>query len=394
MYLIERVLHYPYFPRKADGLVSLGLNYILFQFSVSMVAVFGVLFIYQLGYGFFEGISFVLIFYGLQRVAVGLVIPLVGFLISRVGYRRVMFMGLISLVGKLFFLTRVESNILWPLLPALILGGIAIPAYYLPFHALFLDDNNDKKIGEQFGLITMLGGFATVLSPFVAGILIESLGFSAMFNLAIVLLLASSIPLFMMKFHKRHHDSYSFGAIWRFMKNRPKISWSMYWWWLTAGIQAFFWPIFLLLILGSYFTFGVVGSLVIFINSISVYIVGKIYDKRQAKSMFIRASFAVSVTWFMRFLAKSPFGAVSADVLNRVASPPIWMKIRRQELLAGEKIDSLVFGAAHEYLVTFAFISSLIIGFAILSISRGQWALLIIPAVVGTIIAAWVLRNE
>ena len=395
MYLIERILHEPYFPRpKTGGLIFLSLNYFLFQFAMGMVALFGVIFIYELGQGRMDGLSFILVYFALQRVFVAVFIPFVAKIVSLFGYRWTVFVGLIAMVGKLLLLTQITKGVLWPIFPSAILGGLAIPAYYLPFHALFLDDNSEKKIGEQYGLIMMLGGFAAVLSPFVAGLVIETFGFTAMFFLAVSLFVISIIPLFLMKFHKRHDGSYSFSAIWRFILTRKKLSWSLFAWWFTGGLQAFFWPIYLFLVLGSYLKFGIVGSVVMFVNSIAVYLVGKIYDRKRASRLFRNASIVVSLTWVMRFLAKSPLWVSTSDVINRIASPPWWMKIKRQELLAGEKVDSLVFGAAHEYLVTLAFLIALPVGYAILIATNLSWPWLIPLAVLGTIIPTWLLRND
>ncbi len=395
MYSIERVAHSVRFNRKeTDGLTSLKINYLISQFAAGMISIFGVLFVYQLGSDFNQGLTYVLLYFGLQRVVViTIAIPTVAALISRIGYRWAMLIGLLLLIASAFLLAVVAKGVLWPLLPSLVLGGFAIAFYYLAFHAVFLDDNDDARIGEQMGMITMLGRLALIASPIVAGLLVEYFGFSTMFIVASILLLISVIPLMLMKHHKRHLGNYSFSAVIRFIRRRGNITSAMISWSFTEAIQAFFWPIYLFMILKSYLVFGMVGSVVMIANSIIVYFVGKAYDKQVHKKYFVGSSVAVSLTWVARFLSTTPITVVLSDVLNRLFSPFWWMKIRRSELVAGEKTDSLVFGAAHEYMVSIGLILGIFVGYIVLVV--GSWWLLISAlAVIATMIGTWALKDE
>ena len=152
-------------------------------------------------------------------------------------------------------------------------------------------------------------------------------------------------------------------------------------------------PIYLFIILKSYLVFGMVGSVVMIANSIIIYFVGKAYDKKAHKKYFIGSSVAVSLTWIARFLSTTPITAVLSDVLNRLFSPFWWMKIRRIELVAGEKTDSLVFGAAHEYMVSIGLILGIVVGYIVLVV--GTWWLLIsVLAIFATAVGTWALKNE
>lgn len=395
MYSIERILYPKFLARPStDGLVPLMLNYLLRQFALGMVSTFGVLFIFQLTGSFFQGLVCVIVFFGLQRLVVFLTIHPFALIISRTGYRWSMFFSLLALAAKLFLFSITSQDYLWPLIPALILGGCVISAYYLSYHAIFLDDNEESKIGEQAGALDTLERLAMVVSPLISGFIIEAYGFSKMFFLTMFVLIISVIPLLTMKYHKRHVGNYSLKAVLDFIKKRPKTTWSMYMWIITVAIQGFYWPIYLFSIIGSYKLFGIVGGFVMMVSSIAIYFAGKLYDKRSLKTVFWGSSVLVSITWIGRFLSSTPFVAVAADAFNRLFSPSWWMKIRRQELLAGEEVDSLVFGAAHEYLQSAGVVSGLFIGYLILLFSGGNWVWLTVPAVLGTLASTWILRKD
>ena len=381
------------FRKKKDGYNALVLNSFLFQFANGMAGLFGVVFIYQLGGSLSEGLWFVLMFFGFERLVVSLVIPAAALVVAEIGYRWVMVLAAVLTAVKFYLLSLVTSSFLWPIYPALIFGGISIPAYSLVYYSLFLDDNTDSKIGEQSGFLFMLGSLAMVISPFVAGILVFYFGFSVMFLVSVAILILSVIPLFGMKRHKRH-ENYSFKKAISFIKNRNIFTRSMFTWALADGVQTYLWPIYLFLVVGGYLVFGIVGSIAMVANAIAIWVVGKYYDKRAHRKLFLGSSFMVSLTWATRFLSLSSLGIIVSDVVNRIVSPPWWMKIKRNAFAKGESIDSLAFAVAHEYVVTFGYTAGLVLGFIFLIVSNGYWAWLILPTVAGTVVATWIVKDE
>jgi len=79
MYSLERMLHHFHLSekRRPSGFEALTINYTISQVASGMLSMFGVLFIYELGEKFNQGILMVFLFFGLQRVVVGLSVPLV-----------------------------------------------------------------------------------------------------------------------------------------------------------------------------------------------------------------------------------------------------------------------------------------------------------------------------
>ncbi|MBU0569247.1 MFS transporter, partial [Patescibacteria group bacterium] len=241
MYSIDKYIHETHFIRKRpDGLTALTINYIILQFAAGMAGSFGVLFIFHLGKDLFQGLTFAVAFFCLQRTVVGIVMPFVAVVVSRIGYRRTMLVGLICMALKYLSLIFVTSNLLWPLIPALVLGGISIPAYYLAYHALFIDDNDDAKLGEQIGFMAMLGGVAGAVSPFLSGLIIDSFDFPVMFGLAMVLMLVSVVPLLLMDHHKKHAGNYSFKKVKKLFVQYPDVFWSNFAWHFENAFQGLF----------------------------------------------------------------------------------------------------------------------------------------------------------
>ena len=396
MFSLERSFHHIYLlGKKSHGLKALMVNFLLSQFGVGMVTGFGVLFLFQLFTDFYQSIILVVTFYIFERLIVAISVPLVAHLVSIYGHRKMMIFGLISLLIKIWLFTLASPTLLfWPLVLAGIFGGISISAYYLPFHTLFLEDDTDSKIGEQMGFITMLGRAAWLAGPALAGFIVDQFSFDAMFMIVILFIALSTLPLLTMKSHIRHTGLYSLRKVTHLIIDKPSFTWSVFFWYFTEAIQTLFWPIFLLAILGNYTTFGIITSAVMVLNSLAVYWGGKKYDKAANQGLFFSSGLVVSISWLMRFIATTPISAIAADSINHFSSPLWWMKIRRLELVTGEKQDGLVFAAAHELVVTAAYILALILGYIILTKTVLIWTWFIPITIMSTLAGTLAIRNK
>lgn len=392
--MVYNKLAHPMHVSKPGGFVALEINFLISQFVSAMLTCFGAVFIFQLTEDFFQGILYVFLYYFFQRVVTAVSIPLVTKTTAKVGYRWMMTLGLFFVFMRLLMFSLASPATKWPLVVALIFGGVALPSYYLSFHALFLDDNDDEKVGEQIGTLTMLSRIATVFSPLLGGLLIDTYGFSTMFIIAMIILTFSVIPLFLMPPHRHKVKIRILPEIFKTIKDNGNHSTSIIFWHIQDAIQAVYWPIFMILILGSYSLYGSIASGVMVVSGIAIYVSGKLYDRKQHKRLFISSSYGVGVTWIMRFLSKNSLSIVFSDSLNRLASPFWWMKIRRQSLLIGEKIDNLVFGASWEYLVTIGYLVGFLSGYILLLISGGEWKFLLIPALLGVIVTGYYNKDK
>jgi hypothetical protein len=240
----------------------------------------------------------------------------------------------------------------------------------------------------------MMGKLSTVASPLFAGILVDRFGFPTMFAVSMSLILFSVVPLFLMPRHQRHRESYSFKAVVGLLKREPRFAGSVYWWHVADAVQAYFWPVYLFLIIRNYTVFGAVGSLVLVLSSLMVYLAGRVYDQRPLHRVFPATAGMMLLTWLLRFLTVTPVAAATADGISRFLSPLWWMKVRRQELLVGERNDSLTFGAAHELLVSAGLLVGLVTGYALLAVTNVTWIWLMVPAGVGIVSATWLLKDS
>lgn len=392
MYSVERILHRMHL--HPDGFTALTYNYFISQFAMGMVGIFGAVFLFEMFDSWYWGLVLVAGFYIVQRVMVMLLLPVAAELLGKIGYRRMMTLALVALVLRLFVLMETTPDRLWILGLAALAGGFYIAAYYLAFHCLFLDDNNDEQIGTQIGFLSLVRRLALVVSPFAAGLVVEQFGFGVLFGVGIFLLLVSLVPLFAMPHHKHSMRGFSMKKVMGQYEEHPHFTKAVLYFNVSQAVLDIYWPLYLLLILKSYAVLGAVSSGVMIASGVSVYAMGKVYDKRPLHKLFPIVSLLVSVTWGMRFLAQSVSTIVTADMLGRLLNPLWWMKIRRFELRFGERINSMVFGVAHELVTSVGIILGLFVGVILVLFSGGQWGWLLLPGIVGVLFSAWAAKDK
>jgi|GEM_PF-3172133 MFS family permease len=391
---LSNYFHVPWATKRPTGFQALMANYAVFQLAAGMLASFGVLYIYLLGDDLMSGLKLMAVFFFLQRLVTALVVPLVGKMVFKLGYRWMVFMSILAMIAKTFILMKVNQTNLWLLGPALMLGGLSIAAYYVSYHGMFLTDNDDNKIGQQMGLVTMVGRMGVMIAPLLAGLLIQQYSYSVMFIVAIGLLMLSALPLFTLPHHDHSREKFEIKDAFKLLKKREGFLDSTTWWSLENGLQVFYWPILLFLIVGSFVKFGAIGSGVMIANGLAVYLSGKLYDKRKLVRAYPIFTGLVVVSNVMRYFSKTLVMGVASDSLNRVTSPFWWMKIRRNSILDGEKYEPIVFAVAWEWAVCLGYLVSLALGYLILSMSQGHWPWLIVPAVIANIVAAVGVRKD
>jgi hypothetical protein len=129
-------------------------------------------------------------------------------------------------------------------------------------------------------------------------------------------------------------------------------------------------------------------------SSLSTYGLGKVYDRQSKKQLFVVASLIEASMWLLRFAMKAAAGLVVVDVTGKLMSPVWWMKIRRYELEMGERVEAMVFSVAHELMVSVGLITGLLWGVWLLVLTDGNWWWLGVPAAMGVILSAWLVRRE
>jgi MFS family permease len=383
-----------HFRHRPDGYEALSYSYFLMKFALGMVDTFGVIFLFQLGETMPAGLWLVAVFYLMERLLVSAVLVPVSWVVNQFGYRRSMFAALMLLALKLYIFSLASSGTMNLVFLTIIPGALYMSLYYISFHGLFLDDGDGERLGEQAGFLEMVGRMAAVVSPLVAGILLQRLSYHWLFLIATGILILAALPLFMMPHHTHLDVGFRFGELWAELKRHRRFAKSVLTMNIAAAVQNFFWPIYVFILVGSYATVGAVFSVAMLVSSLAVYWIGKMYDRRPLHRLYPFAVVIEAVISMFRFMVASLAPLVTIDIASRMASPLWWMKIRRYELRKGEEMNSVLFGVAHELVLSYGVIMGIILSMGLMAWSGYEWEVLAVPAVFGVLLSGWLVRDR
>jgi MFS family permease len=379
---------------RFTGLRALEWNYLLSQMAVGMVTTFGVVYVYRLGESMGRGLIYLVGYYGCQRLATLLLLPVLADKIHQIGFRRVMGLALLGLMVKWLIMAAVTPASHGWLVVAALTGGFFLAGYNLGFEELFVLHNDNKRIGEQIGWFSLLQYLSLILAPVAAGLLMDKIGMGPVFGLGAFLAAVAVVPLWLMPHHPHEKDGMVLEEVAEFVGKEKRFMGTIISWHVTVAIGEFFWPLFVMMIQNSLVFLGALKSGVMVVSGLSAFFLGKVYDTRPLKRGFLIASFFEALIWVWRFTAATPLAAFGIDATGKMLSPVWWLKLKRYSVVVGERTKRSVYGVAQEIGVSLGLLGGLILGTWLIAIFGSDYRLLSVPAALGVIMRAWWMRGR
>jgi len=264
--------------------------------------------------------------------------------------------------------------------------------YDVAFQGLFLGDNDDERICEQNGWLDLLAHIGGVLSPLIAGLIVTFFGFPELFLVAMVLLLVSTIPLWLMPHHDKKFRRFDFSESVAIFKQEKTLVASVFWWHFQDSVLIFVWPIFLYLMITNYSLFGLFGSMAMVASGLANIVAGKLYDKRPLRRGHWWLTGLIGATWIGMAFSMGGWWAAGANTLRKLISPLWWMKFRRYALVKGETIPAVEFGVVWVWIVTLGYLAGITVVIGLVLVT-GQWYAMMLPALLGVFMSSFSLRK-
>ncbi len=336
-----------------DGVHAMYLNGMMRAMVYSLVGIFTPIYIYQLvmnrgGSGTF-GVIAVALFYLLIRVTVLVFALPVSHMIERVGFRRSILVSAVFLGLYLFFLRLARFDI-WYLVIAAVAGGINTPSYWIARGSVISQDGSRGQVGKQIGNLLSVEELSAILGPVAAGLVIEKWGFSYLYFLALIVLLASVIPMWYMPRHTHKN-----GASWRgfgiWIKNRRYFH-------QAVGIagksvidyaSAVVWPLAIFVMGWHTSLLGGLFSLVAIIGVCGRLVYGRLFDTLHKRGdmadekLFASVSFGVSMLHLARIFAMSVKTIFALDLFGAIFATLHSSMYSSYEQLGGMRMGSIAY---------------------------------------------------
>lgn len=293
------------------GLSPLFLTSTIRSFALSLLGIFTPLYIFKLFEtqpalaSFGRILIGVLAYYAVFHLFVLIFNYPAAFFIRQLHFRGMMMLGNFFNAGHLLFLILAGSN-LWFLALSAVFGGLAVPCYWHPSHAIFINNGRQKRLGRDLSTQGVLGQLAGIAGPALGGIIITHFGFTSVYILALSLVCISSLPIFLMPHHPKFYLLSFFKLAKRFCSRRFRKDFiSLAATGVEGRIQGIFWPIFVFAIIGSYEVMGILKSSVAAISLLILFLVGNLVDKKSKASVLIFGGVTGSLIWLARILVKT-----------------------------------------------------------------------------------------
>ncbi len=258
----------------------------------------------------FVGVAF-LFFY----LAHGISVYYVSRINATYGIKKSFFISQILFVVFLFIINYAKSIDF--ILLSFELWGIASAFWWLTYHIYFLEVGKKREFGRELGIAEIFGIGAGLISPFIAGIILNYLGSFYLYGLALIAVFISLILVIFTKDFEKLVRVNIEELVSEFL--RRKREFSAY---VGVGteqvIYSVVWPLLLFSIFKNYLAVGGFSSLVILVTAFAAFISGRLSDKMPKDRLEKFGSGVVASMWLGKVLFQSPTGIFVLDAIYRV----------------------------------------------------------------------------
>jgi MFS family permease len=331
-----------------SALMPLFLSGMNRRIAASLLYLFSPIYIYQIARA--AGLESRLAIIGLAfYYLLFLVIKLFTLIISedlsqRIGFKHTI---LLSAIPFFFFLPTIiyarQQPIL--LLFSSVLWGIHAGLFWWGYHGYFIKVGKKDHFGRSIAAAGLLETVASVLTPISGAIVVNFLGFTALFVLSAAFMLAS---LFLLgKDHeKKQRRDVRFREVLRLIRIHKSISLAYIGSSGEGVIYTIIWPLFLFLSFSEVLELGWIVSLASLLAAILALLIGKWVDKQGERRVVSVGIPLMSASWLFRMLPRSISAFVSGDSIRNFGERMVTLPLNAltyKKALEAESAKAILF---------------------------------------------------
>lgn len=357
------------------------------NFAVSSIALFEPIYLRQLGFSAVQVLMFYFAVYGLMF----LLLPFGARLSRAYGLQHAMLASSPFLIASFAALYAMESHP-WMVAAAALCKAVYIVLYWPSFHGTLAGFGREGEGGREIssvGAAMMLSG---IVGPMFGGVMIESLGFPALFGVAGLLILASNVRALA---SPEPHDGGRFEALPAFgrlvdpARRRELVGV------LGFGEDLFglvIWPIFIYETLGGTTVTGALVSVSLLVTAMLSLFIGRVADAQSRHAVLRTGTIFMSFAWLVRALAGGPLAVFGADAFYRFSGETTWIPFlslvySRARRGGKEMLERIVF---FEQALALSKILACLLGIALLALFPDSYqALFVLGALFSLLYAAY-----
>jgi len=291
----DRILHF-FMNKEINELFT---SITLRTFAISLTGIFIPIYLYQLGYSF-SSIFFFFAFLTLFNLI--LLVPSLK-IACRFGLKHSILFSMPPLIIFFLLLFSLESYN-WPLILLAFFAGVHVALFWLSYHIDFSKFSNKKIRSKQIGFARILISISSALGPIVGALIITFFGFKVLFIIVSLLILGSTLPLFLTK--EIHIPVRApLRKIFKYSNFKDKIAYMGFG--IEGRISAIIWPLFIFIFIfgGKYLSLGLFSSITFFSSLVFTLLVGKYSDINKKVLLKVGTIFN-SIIWAVKSIIVTP----------------------------------------------------------------------------------------
>ncbi|MDP4012455.1 MAG: MFS transporter [Candidatus Nanoarchaeia archaeon] len=306
-------MHRPHFVnfRATKELKEVYYSILLRAFAIGMIAIFVPLyFLNELNYS----LKSVLFYYITLFLLFGAFAPLSAKISAKLGSKHTILTSIpLYLIYLAMLYSIVDYN--WPLYVVAGASALANSLFWVAYNIDFTCVSNKKHRGEQVGVQFFLQALFGLTGPIIGGLIVVYFGFKVLFGVVSVLMFGSAIPLL---FSQDIHVTTDFSFRHIFKKSHFKDILSFVGVGMRDGAAGIIWPIFIFLVVGSYFTLGGIITISGVIGAFYYLLIGKFSDKLNKKKLIRLGTVLHSITWYTRGFVESITTVLGINIISHL----------------------------------------------------------------------------
>lgn len=303
-------LHLPFNRELRQLYASIAIR----SFAVFLIGIFEPIYIFiQLE----RSLSKTFIYFGLISLMYAFLAPLGAKVLSKIGIKHSMLLGIPFLFLYYIGLWHVESLGVFIFVLTL-LRAIHSMFYWPAYHIYFARASDKGHRGKEIGYRTIIISIVASAAPLLGGVIISAYGFPFLFIIVLTLLFSSMIPLFLSK-EKYEQYHYSYFSVFKdlFKKKYRRKMFAFAARGTEFLIQAQVWPLYLFLLAMSYNSLGIITSASLMMGILFAFFIGKTSDKVGPEKILKIGVVINAILWPLKMLVQTPLDAFFANSLHR-----------------------------------------------------------------------------
>ena len=284
------------------------------DFAVAAISLFEPIYLTTIGLT----LPMVLLFYALVYLLYFFLLPLGARLSGRWGINHAILFSSPFLIAYYLLLLVAKGNV-WFLLLAAPVYAVQKILYWPSFDQEISKFGKEEERGRELSNLVSLDYLVAIAGPAFGGIMIATYGFTALFVVVSILILASNIPLMALP-DRRTRDGFSYRAAMKRVvdpAHRQEVLASFGFGEELFGLVV--WPVFIFSSVKGYAETGSIVSMSVLLATLAVLYIGRLADLQSRHALLRSGVVFTSAAWIMRIFASTSIGVLGADVFHRVS---------------------------------------------------------------------------